>query len=415
MKPNTLPHVVVVGAGFAGMKTAQKLAGKPVRVTVVDRRNYHLFQPLLYQVATAGLSPDEIAYPVRAIFQDKKNIDFLLAEVTGVDFDARIIQTERGLLAYDYLILAAGAAVNFFGNLSLAKNALVLKDVPDAIRLRNHVLRMFELAAHEKDPVERQSLLTFVVAGGGPTGVESAGALSELIRLVLRKDYPNLDISNVRILLLEASSCLLSGFPADLQAAALKSLSAKHITVKLLARLAHFDGRQARLESGEVINCQTLLWSAGVQAAEIYQHLSLEQARQGRVKVLPTLQVAGRENVFITGDASYLEENGQPLPMMGTVAFQQGEAAAGNILRLVAGKTALPFKYADPGSLATIGRNDAVARIGNWRFSGFIAWVIWLVVHLIGLIGFRNRLIVLINWAWDYFFYDRAVRLITRE
>ncbi len=415
MKEEHRPHVVIVGAGFAGLKAAQKLANKAVDVTVIDRRNYHLFQPLLYQVATAGLSPDEIAYPVRAIFQPYKNIDFLLADVEKVDFKKNLLQTSRGTVSYDMLILAAGAAVNFFGNELLAKHALILKDVSDAVVLRNHVLKMFELAAHEQDVERRRARLTFLVAGGGPTGVESAGAFSELIGLVLRKDYPKMDIGDVRVILLEASESILNGFPADLQASAIKSLRAKGVTVKTASRVKFFNGEQAQLESGEVIASHTLLWSAGVQAADLYSHLNVEKGRQGRVKVLPTLQLAEFENVFVVGDAAYLEKNGQPMPMMGTVAFQQGTAAGENILRLLAGKPALAFQYQDPGSLATIGRNAAVARIGRWHFSGFVAWVVWLVVHLIGLIGFRNRLIVLINWAWDYFFYDRAVRLITRE
>lgn len=415
MKQETLPHVVIVGAGFAGLTAAQKLAHKAVRVTVVDRRNYHLFQPLLYQVATAGLSPDEIAYPVRAIFQSYKNIDFFLAEVINVDFKKNTLQTSRGPLAYDMLILAAGATVNYFGNDLLAEKALILKDVPDAVALRNQILKMFELASHESDEKLRRAKLTFLVAGGGPTGVESAGAFTELIHLVLRKDYPKMDINDVQVILLEANDHLLNGFPSDLQANALKTLRAKGVTVKVSARVASFNGEQARLESGEVIPSYTLLWSAGVQAAELYDHLNLEQGRQGRVKVLPTLQVAEHENVLIAGDGAYLEKDGQPMPMMGTVAFQQGTTAAENVLRLLVGGQAQPFKYQDPGSLATIGRNAAVARIGRWQFSGFLAWVVWLVVHLIGLIGFRNRLIVLINWAWDYFFYDRAVRLITRE
>ncbi len=408
-------HIVIIGAGFGGLRAAQKLAGKPVRVTVIDRRNYHLFQPLLYQVATAGLSPDEIAYPVRAIFQKQKNFDFLLAEVTGVNFDTRQVLTNRGPVTYDYLIIAAGAAVNFFGNASLAENALVLKDVPDAVTLRNHVLHMFELAAHENDLEKRRALLTFVVAGGGPTGVESAGAFSELIRLVLRRDYPSLNLDDVRVLLLEAADSLLAGFPSKLQQHAARALTAKHVEVRLAAKVSGYDGQVVTLADGTTLLSHTLLWSTGVKAAELFDNLGVEQARQGRVRVLPTLQLPTHPEVYIAGDAAYIEENGQPLPMMGTVAFQQGIAAAENILRQINGQTLKPFRYADPGSLATIGRNAAVARIGNMEFTGFPAWVVWLVVHLIGLIGFRNRLIVLINWAWDYFFYDRAVRLITRE
>jgi NADH dehydrogenase len=409
------PHIIIIGAGFGGMKAAQKLAGKPVRVTLIDKRNYHLFQPLLYQVATAGISPHEIAYPVRAIFQRHKNIEFFMSRVSGVDFERKVVCTEQGEVGYDYLVIAAGASVNFFGNASLEQNALPLKDVSDAVQVRNHVLRMFELAAQEQDARKRQALLTFVVAGGGPTGVESAGAFSELIRLVLRRDYPNLNMDDVRIILLEAADSLLAGFPPKLQDSARAVLAAKHVEVRLNAKVSGYDAEAVSLADGNSIPTRTLLWSAGVQAASIYNHLGVEQTRQGRVKVLPTLQLPAHPEVFIAGDAAYIEEDGQPLPMMGTVAFQQGIAAAENILRAIKGQTLKPFKFSDPGSLATIGRNAAVARIGRWQFKGFLAWVVWLVVHLIGLIGFRNRLIVLINWTWDYFFYDRAVRLITRE
>jgi NADH dehydrogenase len=397
------------------MKAAQKLARKPVHVTLIDKRNYHLFQPLLYQVATAGISPHEIAYPVRAIFQRHKNIAFLMARVNGVDFERKVVRTEQGEVGYDYLIIAAGASVNYFENASLEQNALPLKDVSDAVQVRNHVLRMFELAAQEQNARKRQALLTFVIAGGGPTGVESAGAFSELIRLVLRKDYPNLNMDDVRIILLEAVDTLLAGFPSKLQDSAREVLAAKHVEVRLHAKVSGYDAEAVSLADGSSIPTRTLLWSAGVQVASIYNHLGVEQTRQGRVKVLPSLQLPTHPEVFIAGDAAYIEENGQPLPMMGTVAFQQGTAAAENILRAIKGQPLKPFKFADPGSLATIGRNAAVARIGRWQFRGFPAWVVWLVVHLIGLIGFRNRLIVLINWTWDYFFYDRAVRLITRE
>jgi NADH dehydrogenase len=412
---STIPHIVIIGAGFGGLRAAQKLAGKPVKVTLIDRRNYHLFQPLLYQVATAGISPNEIAYPVRAIFQKQKNFEFLLADVIGVDFTAQTVQTSRGPVAYDALIIAAGAAVNFFGNQSLAENAFVLKDLGDAITLRNHVLRQFEQAAREDDPDPCQALLTFVIVGGGPTGVESAGAFAELIRLVLRRDYPWLDLADVKVILLEAAGTILPGFPANLQQTAVQSLTAKHVDVRLNAKVAGYDRQTVTLEGGEMIPASTLLWSAGVQAAALIDQLGVEQARLGRVKVTPELNIPGQPDVYVVGDAAYLEKDGTPLPMMVPVAVQQAELAAANILAKLQNRPAKAFTYRDPGSLATIGRNSAVARLGTWTFRGFLAWLMWLFVHLINLIGFRNRLIVLINWAWDYFFYDRAVRLITRE
>ena len=412
---STTPHVVIIGAGFGGLHAAQKLMGKPVRVTLIDKRNYHLFQPLLYQVATAGISPHEIAYPVRAIFQRHKNFEFLMSRVSGVDFERKTIFTEQGEVTYDYLIIAAGASVNFFGNASLEQNALPLKDVSDAVLVRNHVLRMFELAAQEQDVRKRQSLLTFVAVGGGPTGVETAGALSELIRLVLRRDYRQVNVDTVRVILMEAAPRILAGFPEALQEAARKSLEKKKVEVRLDAKVAGYDGEKLSLNNGDVISTRTVLWSAGVQAASLMGKLGLEQVHSGRVKVLPTLQLPEQPNVYVIGDAAYLEENGKSLPMVAPVATQQGGWAAENILADIQKKPLKPFKYNNLGMMTTIGRNAAVAYAFGMQFQGFLAWIVWLVVHLIGLIGFRNRLIVLINWTWDYFFYDRAVRLISRE
>jgi len=408
-------RIVIIGAGFGGLRAAQKLAGADMQVTLIDRRNYHLFQPLLYQVATAGLSADEIAYPLRAIFRAQKNLEFLLAEVSGVDFEAKTVLTDRGLQPYDALIIAAGAAVNFFGNASLERNALTLKDVGDAVALRNHVLGMFELASNEMDPERRRALLTFVVVGGGPTGVESAGAFAELIRLVLGKDYPRMNIEDVRVILLEAAGRLLNGFPEKLQQNARQSLEKKHVEVRLETKVGGYDGSLLTLADGTTIPARTLLWSAGVRVAGLMDRLGIEQARLGRAVVTPELHLANHADVYVIGDAAYLEDRGTALPMMAPVAVQQADVAVRNILAGEAGQKQQAFVYRDPGSLATIGRNAAVARIGRWQFTGFMAWMVWLVIHLVGLIGFRNRLIVLINWAWDYFFYDRAVRLITKE
>jgi NADH:ubiquinone reductase (H+-translocating) len=407
------PTVVVVGAGFGGLRAARALRKAPVDVLLVDRHNYHLFQPLLYQVATAGLEPEEIAKPVRAVLRGQRNFDFRLARVTGVDFGARRLATDDGPIGYDYLILATGAAANFFGLKGVEQFGLTLKDIPDAVRIRNHVLSCFEEAMFEPDAERRRALLTFVVVGGGPTGVEMAGALSELIRLVLVKDYHRLDLKDVRILLLEAGNRLLAGFPERLSEAAAGTLWKKHVEVRHGALVTGFDGAAATLKSGEVVPARTLIWAAGVQAAPLAKALGVPTAHLGRVKVEPTLQLAGHPEVFIIGDAAYLEAQGPALPMMAPVAIQMGETAARSIGRLLAGAPAVPFVYKDPGSLATIGRNAAVARIHGISFTGFPAWVVWLVVHIIQLIGFRNRLFVLTNWAWDYFFYERAVRLIT--
>jgi len=410
-----IPTVVIVGAGFGGLRVARALRRAPVQVVLVDRNNYHLFQPLLYQVATAGLEPEEIAKPARAILRGQKNCDFRMIEVTRVDFAAKRLDTTAGPIAYDFLVLAPGGETNFFGLASLQRHGLGLKDIPDAITIRNHVLTCFEQAMLEPDAEKRRALLTFIVVGGGPTGVEMAGALSELIRLVIVKDYPRLNIKDVRILLLEATDKLLPALPERLREAAGKRLWRKYVEVRFGATVADFDGRQARLKSGEIIPAQTVIWAAGVRAAPLAATLGLAPARQGRIPVEPTLQLAGHPEVFIIGDAAYREQDGEPLPMVAPVAIQMGEWVARNIARQLRGQPLEPFRYHDQGTLATIGRNAAVAHVFGLQLSGFPAWVMWLVVHIIQLIGFRNKLFVLLNWAWDYFFYERAARLITRD
>ena len=409
------PTVVIVGAGFGGLNAARALRRAPVQVVLVDRNNYHLFQPLLYQVATAGLEPEEIARPARAILRGQKNFDFRMVDVTRVDFAARRLETTGGPISYDFLVLAPGGETNFFGLESMQRHGLGLKDIPDAIAIRNHVLTCFEQAMLEPDPEKRRTLLTFIVVGGGPTGVEMAGALSELIRLVLVKDYPRLNIKDVRILLLEATDKLLAAMPERLREAAVKTLWRKWIDVRFGAQVADYDGTQIRLKSGEIIPAQTVIWAAGVRASPLNATLGLPASRQGRISVEPTLQVTAHPEVFIIGDAAYQEHNGEPLPMVAPVAIQMGRFVARNIKRRLRGQPLEPFRYRDQGTLATIGRNAAVANVYGIKATGFVAWVMWLGIHIIQLIGFRNKLFVLINWAWDYFFYERAARLITRD
>jgi NADH dehydrogenase len=407
------PHVVIVGAGFGGLRAARALARDPLRVTLIDRNNFHLFQPLLYQVATAGLSPAEIAYPIRAIFRNQSNLTFRLATVERVDLANRRVETDNGPVSYDYLILAPGGDTNYFGNETIARHATGLKEIDDAIAIRNHLLALFEQAAQRPDPAECAALLTFVIVGGGPTGVEMAGSLEELIRLVLTKDFPHQDLSQARILLLEASDRLLPGIPDELAEHTLEVLRKKRVEVRLNTQVTGYDGQQVTLKEGEPIPARTLIWAAGIQAAPLLATLGVELGRGGRVKVQPTLQVPGHPEVFVIGDAAYLENGGgQPLPMVAPVAMQQAETAAGNVRRSLEGQPLEPFHYKDPGQLATIGRNQAVARLGRFQFTGFVAWVVWLGVHLIQLIGFRNKLFVLINWAYDYIQTNRAVRLI---
>src|SRR5256712_210110 len=408
------PTVVIVGAGFGGLRAARALRKAPVNVVLVDRHNYHLFQPLLYQVATAGLEPEEIARPVRAILRRQSNTDFRMTEVTGLDAGGERIDTPDGPIAHDYLLLAVGGQTNYFGLESVPRHGFGLKDIPEAIRIRNHVLHAFERAMLEVDPERRRAELTFVVVGGGPTGVEMAGALSELIRLVLVKDYPRLNVKDVRILLLEATDRLLGGMPARLGEAAAETLWRKKVEVRFGAAVEDYDGERVRLKGGEVIPARTLIWAAGARAVSLTGRLGLPPRRQGRNRVAPPLQAGGHPEIYVIGDAAYLEADGQPLPMMAPVALQMAETAAANVTRQLHGELPQAFRYRDPGSLATIGRNAAVAYIRGIGFKGFPAWVVWLIVHLIQLIGFRNKLFVLLNWAWDYFFYERAARLITK-
>jgi NADH:ubiquinone reductase (H+-translocating) len=417
MSTNTpLPHVVIVGAGFGGLRVATSLSGAALKITVVDRNNYHLFQPLLYQVATAGISPEEIAYPMRAVLRHQKNASFRLAEVTAIDLQQKRLSTTNGELQYDYLVLAAGGETNTFGIESVTQNGLGLKSISDATAIRTHLLKMFELAVNEKDPAKRKALLTFVVAGGGPTGVECAGAISELIRLVLTKDYPASDLSEARVILLEATQRLLPALPDELADFTLKALANKKVEVRFESAVSHYDGQAVFLKDGNSIVSSTLIWAAGIRAAGLLQQLNVPKGSLGRVQVSPGLQIPGHPEVFVIGDAALLQgPDGKPYPMVAPVAMQQASCTAANIQRLINGLPISPFVYHDLGSMATIGRNQAVAVLNGIKFHGFPAWVVWLFVHIMQLIGFRNRLVVLINWAWDYFFYDRAVRLIQQD
>lgn len=408
------PRVVIVGAGFGGLKAARTLAKAPVDVLLVDRHNYHLFQPLLYQVASAGLEPEETAYPVRGILRGQKNARFLLAEVERVDLGARQVVTSEGVLEYDYLVLAAGSVTQFLGMESVAQCAFGLKDLMDAIRLRNHVLTRFEQASRAAGQEHRARLLTFVIVGGGPTGVELAGAFRELYNHVLKRDYPALDFRQVRVVLVEATDRLLAAMAPELGERARRTLAAMGVEVRLGASIASADDQGVLFKDGSRLDCATIVWVAGVRGSPLGDTLGPAACRGSRVCVGPSLQVAGRPEVYAIGDMAYLEvAGGGEYPMVAPVAIQQGEAAACNILRQIGGEQPLPFRYRDRGTMATIGRRAAVAQVFGLKLSGGLAWLAWLFVHLMSLVGFRNRVLVFLNWAYGYLSYDRGARIIT--
>lgn len=412
---NSQPHLVIVGAGFGGIRAARALVKADIRITLIDKHNYHLFQPLLYQVSTAGLSVDDIAYPVRAVLRDQENIEFRMAEVLGIDFAEKSILTDTGSIAYDYLLLATGGMTNYFGMESVAANTFSMKTLDEAVTIRNHVLKMFELASQEQDADKRRALLTFVAVGGGPTGVESAGALSELIYYVLAKEYHHLNFKEVRIMLVEASDSLLPAMPADLRDATVETLIRKHVEVRLCVQVTDFNGKQLFLKGGEIIPAHTVIWAAGVRATDLLDKLGFEQDRSHRVIVNEYLQLAAADGVFVIGDAAHFTQDNMPLPMVAPVAIQQAELTAKNILNVINGRPLKSFVYKDVGNMATIGRNAAVVSIGKFKSKGFFAWLIWSTVHILRLIDFRNRVVVFTKWVWDYLVYERVVRIITRQ
>ena len=406
-------RVVIVGAGFAGLWAARSLRGAPADVVVVDRNNYHTFFPLLYQVAAAELEPEDIIYPVRSILHKYPNIRFQMGEVTAIDTAQNMVRMGSQSLPYDYLILSIGSKAHYFGVKGAEEYAYPLKKLDDAILLRNHILCRFEAASYEPDKNLRQQMLTFAIVGGGPTGVEFAGALAELVRAPLRRDYPDLDFNQVHILLLEATDRLLTGVPERLHNYTIKHLAHMGVDVHLNSPVSQITPRLVILNDGQTIPTETVVWTAGVGGVSLPQNWNFSTRRNGQVEVLPTLQLADHRNVYIVGDLAHVEQDGHPLQLIATVATQEGEWAARNVRRQITGSEPESFEYHDPGFLAVTGRNAAVVRLGRYTFTGFLAWMIWLSVHLYRLIGFRNRLSVLINWAWDYLFYDRVVRLIT--
>ena len=406
------PRVVVVGAGFGGLWTARGLANRPVDVTLVDRNNYHTFFPLLYQVAAAELVPTDIAYPVRSIFRKARNVDVRMTELIGLDLDGQAALTDSGRFPYDYLVLALGSEPSFFGVPGAREHAFPLRWMADAVPLRHHVLTRFE-AAVSADPDRRRRLLTFVVVGGGPTGVEYAGALSELVHGPLLEDFPGLSRDEIRIEIVEASDGLLRGMPVKLGRYALERLTRRSVGVRLGVSVEAVEIDRVRLSEGAMLPTETVVWTAGVRGEPRVAEWGLPVTRGGRVPVTEELRLEGRPEVFVIGDLAYLEDSeGRPLPQVAQVAIQQGRLAAGNIGALTSGRSTRAFRYKDPGMLAVIGRNAAVAHVFGFAFRGLMAWLLWLGIHISWLIGFRNRALVLVNWGWNYVRYRRAIRLI---
>jgi NADH dehydrogenase len=415
--PATRPRVLVVGAGFGGLAVVKGLRHAGVDVTLVDRHNYHLFQPLLYQVASAVLNPSDIAHPVRAILRRIPNCDFRLAEVTEVDPESRVVRTTGGDLEYDHLVLATGSANSYFGNRALASRSYGLKDMGEALALRARVLDVFEEAAHTEDAERRRALLTFVVVGAGPTGVEYAGALSELVHHVLDRDFPGIDTASVGIVLVEMTGAVLGGFAPGLGRRAEAALRRKGVRVLLRHGVVDASPGEVLFSTGERLAAATVVWTAGVTAEVLPEVAGVGRVAQDRIPVVPrTLEVAGHPGVYAIGDlAACPGPDGKPLPMLAPVAIQQGA----HVARVIAARSRgegdpQPFRYHDKGTMATVGRNAAVAQIGPVRLSGLVGWMTWLFVHLMYLVGFRSRLLVLLGWAWNYLLYDRPVRLIVQ-
>lgn len=408
-----LPHVVIVGGGFGGLLAAKALRNAPVRVTLIDRNNHHLFQPLLYWVATAGLSPADISSPIRRVLRGQRNTSVLMAEVSGVDMEnQRVLMGERSI-HYDYLVLATGARDNYFGHPEWSKYAIGLKSISEATTIRSRILRVFELAEMETDDQKVEELLTFVMVGAGPTGVEMAGATAELAHKALAKDFRRINPTRARVILVEAGPRILPTFPESLARKAHKALNRLGVEIRTGTAVEEIDADGVTI-AGQRVACKTVVWSAGVAASAAGQWLGAETDRGGRVRVNADLTLPEHPNIFVIGDTATLIQDGRPLPGVAPVAMQQGRYVAALIKqRITTGGTEEPFHYVNKGNLATIGRSYAIVDLKGMRATGLVAWVLWLVVHIYYLIGFRNRLVTLFQWAWTYFTYNRGARLIT--
>lgn len=416
MQSSAVPRVVILGAGFGGLEAAKHLGNKPVWVTVIDRTNYHLFQPLLYQVATAALSPADIAAPVRGILGKYENLEVILAEAQAVDVESRRVRTTDLEIPYDYLIVATGSRHSYFGHGEWEKLAPGLKSLEDAVEIRRRILMAFEFAEKTQDAAARAAAMNFVIIGGGPTGVEMAGAIAEIARETLAKDFRHIDPSTARVILVEGDKRVLSGFPEDLSASALEQL--RELGVEVITGTHAENLTEGGLEvAGKFIPCRVKIWAAGNTASFVGKTLGVPVDKAGRVVVQDDLTIPGHPEVQVIGDLANFTspKDGKPLPGVSPVAIQQGRHAAHNILHMVEGAKPQRFYYWNKGSMATIGRNRAVADLNIVHFSGFPAWLAWLFIHVLYLVGFRNRMAVLLQWAWAYLTFNKGARLITRN
>jgi len=411
--PDNVPHIVIIGGGFGGLYAARGLRHAEAEITVVDRHNYHLFQPLLYQVATAALNPSDIAAPIRAILRHQKNVSVILGEAVSIDADAKRVQLADGQLTYDFLVVATGATHSYFAHPEWERFAPGLKSIDDALEIRRRVLLAFEAAEREEDPAKQQEWLTFVIIGAGPTGVELAGALSEIARQTMVRDFRRIRSDSARVILVEGKERVLPPYPPTLSASAQKQLEKLGVEVITGAVASEVNDREVRL-GDRIIPTRTVLWGAGVQGSPLAKSLGVPLDRAGRVLVEPDLTIPGHKDVFVIGDlAAVKQRDGSFVPGVAPAAIQEGNHVAYNLDRALEGQPLRAFHYNDKGSLATIGRAAAVADLGKIRMSGFLAWIAWLAIHIFFLIGFRNRFLVITQWAWAYLTYQRGARLIT--
>jgi NADH:ubiquinone reductase (H+-translocating) len=410
-------RIVIVGAGFAGLTIARKLANRSdLQIVLIDKNNYHQFQPLFYQVAMAGLEPSSIAFPLRKVFQSKQNVHIRVTEVSTIDAAAKTIETGLGTISYDYLVLAMGASTNFFGMQNIIQNAMPMKSVAEALAIRNRVLQNFEDALSAESPEERAGLMNVVIVGGGPTGVEIAGTLAEMKRHILPKDYPELNFDSMQIYLYESSPKVLEVMSENASKNAKKYLEDLGVNLRLGFRVTDFDGKYVYTTSGDKLRANNLIWAAGVKANSIAGIATEAIGRAGRVKTDRYSRVEGEDAIFAIGDLAIMPEEAYPNghPQLAQPAMQQAELLAKNLVKMIENKTPKPFVYKDLGSMATIGRNLAVVDLPFWKFQGFFAWLTWMFVHLISIVGVKNRVLIFINWFWNYLTYDQSLRLIIK-